>query len=361
MGVKLKDIIVRKKISPQDMQEKVIAVDAPNIIMGLFNFSRKNQDGSLAGLLLDSTQRPIGHLYGLLYRINFFYTKGILPIFCFDGRESNLKRVISKDQLKDFIFAEKWYKNAIQTGNDNLARQIALSKDYLWYNVIKESKEILGAMGVPYINSPSSAEAQCAHLVKQKIANYSNSQDFDSLLYRCPFIVQNLSKLLKRKVQGRWIYKRIEPVLIDLKKNLTNLRITIFHLIDIALLVGTDFFPGVSGIGAKKGLTFIRKYNSLENVIKNEKNNYDFSQLSERVIERVRSIFLFPDVHEQVSRIYWNIPDKSRIFSLLCEDHHLDSKRVKNNLNKLAASYETCRDTLTHKLKTVQLTLLDMK
>ncbi|MFX1312927.1 MAG: hypothetical protein ACFFHD_09970 [Promethearchaeota archaeon] len=44
MGIKLQKIIVRKNIEYQDLAGKIIAVDSPNIIMGLFNFVRKNDD-----------------------------------------------------------------------------------------------------------------------------------------------------------------------------------------------------------------------------------------------------------------------------------------------------------------------------
>ena len=97
MGVKLKNIIIRKNTEYQDLMGKIIVVDAPNIIMGLFNFARKNTDGTYAELILDRTQRPISHLYGLLYRVNFYYSKKIFLISCFDGKVSELKKVITKD------------------------------------------------------------------------------------------------------------------------------------------------------------------------------------------------------------------------------------------------------------------------
>ena len=56
MGVKLQNIIVRKQIDYKALVGKIIAIDAPNIIMGLFNFARKNPDGICAGLILDRTQ-----------------------------------------------------------------------------------------------------------------------------------------------------------------------------------------------------------------------------------------------------------------------------------------------------------------
>lgn len=86
----------------------------------------------------------------------------------------------------------------------------------------KESKQLLGAIGVPYIESPASAESQCAYLVKKRFVNYSNSQDLDSLLFGCPHVIQNLSKSLRRKIQGKWQYQKIHPVKIDLQKNLKS-------------------------------------------------------------------------------------------------------------------------------------------
>ena len=110
MGVKLQEVITRNKLEISELAGRVIAVDAPNIIMGLFNFARKNHDGSHAGLILDRTQRPISHLYGLLYRINFYYSKSIFPIFCFDGLDSELKKIKTKDRLNDFRFTQRMYK-----------------------------------------------------------------------------------------------------------------------------------------------------------------------------------------------------------------------------------------------------------
>ena len=360
MGLKLQNIIIRKNIEYQDLECKIIAVDAPNIIMGLFNFARKNTDGTNAGLILDRTQRPISHLYGLLYRINHYYSKKIFPIFCFDGRVSELKRLITKDQLKDFIFTQKWYETAIRNGNKELAQQIALSKEYMWQNIINESKQLLGALGVPYLESPASAESQCAYLVKKGIANYSNSQDFDSLLFGCPYVVQNLSKSLRRKVQGRWQYQKIQPVQIDLKKNLKNLGISIFQLVDIGILIGTDYFPGIHGIGPKKALTLIRKYNILESVILNERRNYDFQELTPEIFKKVRKLLLFPDINEHIDNFLWNPPNITRALSLMCEEHYLDRERVIKNLEKFSKNYTTCREYFLFQNKIPKTTQLKL-
>jgi len=360
MGVKLQDIVLRKVLDFQTLEGKIIAIDAPNIIMGLFNFARKNPDGTYAGLILDRTQRPISHLYGLLYRINFYYTKKIFPIFCFDGRDSELKKIITKDRLNDFRFTQKWYEEAIKSGDKTAARQIALSKEYMWQNIILESKQLLGALGVPYMESPASAESQCASLVKEGIAHYSNSQDFDSLLFGCPNMIQNLSKSLRRKVQRKWTYTKITPLSVDLRKNLKKLEINQFQLVDLALLVGTDYFPGIKGIGPKKALKYIKNHKQIENVITSVNKKYDVSTLTTEVIKTVRKIFLFPEVNKSTEIFYWNLPNKPNVVDLLCKEHHLNRERVENNLEKLVSNYQKCRDyflKLQDRPKSIQLTL----
>lgn len=361
MGVKLQNIIEREVIGFSDLSGKVIAIDAPNIIMGLINFTRKNSDGAYTNLILDRTQRPISHLYGLLYRINFYYTKKIFPIFCFDGRDSELKKLVTKDQLNDFRFTQKWYEEAIMNGDKESARQIALSKEYLWQNIMKESKQLLSALGVPYIDSPASAESQCAYLVKEGITHYSNSQDFDSLLFGCPRMIQNLSKSLRRKVQGKWTYSKVTPLRINLRKNLKDLEIDQFQLVDMGIMIGNDYFPGIKGIGPKKALSFIRDYKQLEKIIIHKQNEYDFSSLTPEIIKKVRKIFLFPDVNTLIHDFYWNFPYKSHILDLLCHEHYLNKERVENNLEKLVSNYQKCRDyfyKLNNKPKLVQQTLI---
>jgi flap endonuclease-1 len=361
MGVKLNSIIQRREITFSELKGTIIAVDAPNIIMSLMNFRQKNPTLYNTKLILDKTQRPISHLYGLLYRIKFLYSKKIFPIFCFDGRVSELKRIITKNQLNDFRITQQRYQNAIDNHNKILARKIALSKEYIWPNTIKESKELLKAIGIPVIDSPASAESQCAYLVKKEIAEYSNSQDFDSLLFGCPRLLQNLSKSLRRKIQGRWTYHKITPLLTDLQKNLTKMGINQFQLVDLALLLKTDYFEGIKGIGPKTAPKLIKQYENVENLIWHKKDEYDFSQLNPTIISKIRKIFLLPDVLDFFEEdLFWNPPDKRRIFYLLCKEHNLNKERVSKNTELLISNFYNSLKYFQYELnrpKTIQKTL----
>jgi flap endonuclease-1 len=343
MGVKLQELVASNNIEIKQLAGKIIAIDAPNIIMSLFNFAYKNQSYSYSNLMTDCTQRVISHLYGLLFRINFYYSKNMFPIFCFDGKDSELKRIITKDQLNDFLVTTQWYQKALKSGNKEEARKIAMSHEFLWPNIIKESKQLLGALGVPYIESPASAESQCAQLVKDGIASYANSQDYDTLLFGCPKVLQNLSKSQKRKIQGKWKYKKVIPRVADLQYTLRKLAINQFQLVDMSILMGTDYFSGIRNIGPKTALLLITKYGSLEKIIAKEKNTYDFSPITPGLLKKIRKIFLLPEVLNTSQKIYWTSPNKMGIADLMCYDHHLNKERVDNNINKLAKNYSKCR------------------
>jgi len=127
MGVKLQDLVRREPINISKLQGKIITVDAPNIIFSLLNFSYKNKQFDLSNLMTDRTQRAILHLYGLLFRINFYYSKQMFPLFCFDGRDSELKRIVITNYIFHFISLKfrKFLKNPLYNGCANSKYVIA--------------------------------------------------------------------------------------------------------------------------------------------------------------------------------------------------------------------------------------------
>jgi len=342
MGVKLQPLIDRKTFDLKSLKGKVAAVDALNIIYQLFSFTYK-PGAFLENIMVDRTKRAIPHLYGLLYRIKFYYTKGIFPIFVFDGRDSYLKRRITEDQHKKFQIAKENYEKAMSDNNLELARKISLSRDFFWINTINESKQLINALGIPLIDAPASGESQCAELVRQRIANFTISQDLDSLLFGSNIMIQNLSKSRKRKIQGRWEWKKISPLKISLSQVLKQLKIDRFQLVDIAILIGVDYFKGIRGVGPKTALSLIKRYKSLEQVMEGEQKNYDFSALSPSLIKRIRRIFLSPEVIKRFNNFTWSYPDTKNVLKLMCEDHTLGRQKVENNLNNLAENFKRAK------------------
>ncbi len=105
------------------------------------------------------------------------------------------------------------------------------------------------------------------------------------------------------------------------------LEITREQLVDIAILVGTDFNLGVKGIGAKTGLKLIKEQENIFNVL--EKQNLQL----EVEPEILRDIFL---KHEVVSdyHLQWKSPDTEGVVAFLCGEHDFSEPRVLSALDK---------------------------
>lgn len=63
-----------------------------------------------------------------------------------------------------------------------------------------EAKELLTLMGVPYINAPCEAEAQCAAMVKAGIVYATATEDMDALAFGSNVLLRHLTFSDARKM-----------------------------------------------------------------------------------------------------------------------------------------------------------------
>jgi len=342
MGVKLNSLVYEEELSSSILKGRIMAVDGPNIIISLLKFSMKDNENNKSKLHVNRLGKPILHFYGILYRVNFFLINKILPIFCFDGIDSELKRKIVKDSLNDFLKVKQLHEIAIQNKNLELARKIAFSKEFYWPSIIEDSKHLLKLLGIPIIQAPASAESQCAQLVKNKVADFANSQDYDALLFGCPKLIRNFTKTARKKINNKWIYKKITPSIIYLNKTLKNLKINYFQLVDLSILIGTDYFEGIKKIGPRIALNLIRTHKNLENVMEKTRDKYDFSKLTKQKINDIRKIFIFPHTINKISDLRWSLPKIDAILTFLCDKNFLDREKVDKVVKNLESNFIKC-------------------
>src|SRR5262249_49859146 len=115
--------------------------------------------------------------------------------------------------------------------------------------MIAEARELLALMGIPSLEAPSEAEAQTARMAGTGKVWAAVSKDYDSLLFGASRLVRFLTFSGKEFLPSKGTFRPITPELIDLQAMLDALAITRSQLIDLAILVGTDFNEGVKGIG----------------------------------------------------------------------------------------------------------------
>jgi len=167
-------------------------------------------------------------------------------------------------------------------------------------------------------------------MARTGVAYAAASQDFDSLLFGSPRLVKNLAITGRRKLPRKDVYVDVQPEEISLEATLANLGITREQLVDMGLLIGTDFNEGVKGIGPKKALALIKKHGSLEPAL--EELGVEIESKDE-----VREIFLHPKVIE-VAGVEFNDPDKDGVRRMLCDDHDFSRDRIDAALEKFGAA-----------------------
>ncbi len=322
MGVDLKSIVEVKTIEMNELKGKVVAIDAYNTLHQFLSIIRQ-RDGTP---LKDGMGRITSHLSGLLYRTANLVEAGIKPVYVFDGKPHPLKLKTLEKRKEIREEAKVGWKEAVERGDKEGALKMAKRTSRINEDIVKESKDLLLALGIPFVDAPGEGEAQASYMASIGDADCVASQDFDSLLFGAPKMVRNLAVTGKRKLPDKHIWINVSIEEIELEKVLKMNEITREQLVDIAILIGTDFNEGIKGIGPKKALAMVKEYGSLEKIM--EKKGMEIDDYKD-----VRKIFLEPDVTTNYN-LQWNEVNEKEAIKFLCNEHQFNEERVKNAIEK---------------------------
>lgn len=326
LGVNLRDLVPKTIVKLEDLSGKSIAIDAYNALYQFLAIIRQ-PDGTP---LKDSSGRITSHLSGLLYRTSNLVEIGIKPIYVFDGVPPALKEVEIKRRAKVKEHALVKYEQALKEGKIEEARMYAQATSTLKDYMAEDSKKLLDLMGIPWIQAPSEGEAQAAYLTKRGDADYCASQDYDSLLFGAPRLIRNVTISGRRKLPSKNIFVEVVPEIVELETVLKECGITYEQLVDVGILIGTDFNPdGIKGLGPKTALKLIKEHGSLENALPHLENA-EFPADP----RRIREIFLSPKITDNY-KIEWKSPDVKGVINLLCEERDFSEERVQKTLEKM--------------------------
>ena len=326
MGINLSDVVILVPRTLDDFAGKVLAIDAFNTLYQFLAIIRQ-PDGTP---LMDRQGRVTSHLSGLIYRLSNFVAAGIKPAFVFDGEPPRLKARTIEGRVEVKKRAEVEWKEALEIGDLATARTKAMQTSRLTGEMVEQSKRLLELLGIPWVQAPAEGEAQASAMARAGIAYAAASQDFDSLLFGSPRLVKNLAISGRRKLPRKEVFVDVQPEEIELEATLANLGITREQLVDMGLLIGTDFNEGVRGIGPKKALALIKKHGTLEGALAELKVDIESK-------DEVREIFLHPNVREDVE-IHFRDPDPEGVRLMLCNEHDFSRDRIDTALEKLVAA-----------------------
>ncbi|XP_015429599.1 PREDICTED: flap endonuclease 1 [Dufourea novaeangliae] len=272
------------------------------------------------------------HLMGTFYRTIRLVEQGVKPVYVFDGKPPNLKggELAKRAERRDE--AQKLLQAAEEAGNVEDVEKFNRRLVKVTQEHAEEAKQLLKLMGIPYIDAPCEAEAQCAALVKAGKVFATATEDMDALTFGCNILLRRLtfSEARKMPVQEFHFDKVLEG--LELNHN---------EFIDLCIMLGCDYTNSIKGIGPKRAIELIKTHRSLENIVENL-DTKKYSIPEDWNYKQARILFQEPEVtNPEKIDLKWSDPDEEGLVEFLCGNKQFNEERVRNGAKKLYKARNT--------------------
>jgi flap endonuclease-1 len=281
------------------------------------------------GVFTNSSGAQTSHLMGMFYRTLRLLENGIKPIYVFDGAPPEMKSAELAKRSEARASAAVNLADAKEVGAKGETDKFERRLVKVTPQHVKECQELLDCLGVPWINAPSEAEAQCAELVKGGLAFGVASEDMDTLTFGAPVMLRNVTVSEAKKLP-------IKEFRLD--ETLKGLGLTMDQFIDMCILLGCDYCETVKGVGPMRALSLVKQYSSIEAILSSLE--VDKRPPEDWPYRKAREMFKQPQVTpaSQV-KFEWNPPNSEKITELLVNRHGFDVKRVNAALDRVVKAH----------------------
>ncbi|KAG8311359.1 flap endonuclease 1 [Homalodisca vitripennis] len=279
--------------------------------------------------LTSSDGETTSHLMGTFYSNIRLLENGIKPIYVFDGKPPTLKSGELEKRAERREEAKKQLEQAESTGDleamDKFNRRLVkVGKQH-----VQECKELLKLMGIPYLEAPGEAEAQCAALVKAGKVYATATEDMDALTFGSSVLLRHITFSAARKIPIQEFH--LDKVLVGLELNQEE-------FIDLSILLGCDYCDSIRGIGPKRAMELIQKHRNIETILENL-DQKKFTVSEDWIFKEARKLFVKPEVADcETLEFKWVEPDEEGLVKYLCGDKQFNEERVRNGVKKLLKS-----------------------
>ncbi|MCP9261039.1 Flap endonuclease 1 [Dirofilaria immitis] len=287
-----------------------VAVDAS---MCLYQFLiAVRQDGSQ---LQTESGETTSHLLGMFYRTIRMIDNGIKPVYVFDGKPPKMKTNELEKRTERRSEAENQRNEAIELGDEASVSKFERRLVKVTKEQNEEAKRLVTLMGIPILNAPCEAEAQCAALAKAGKVFATVSEDMDALTFGSPILCSGFERF------------RNEYGTICRSLHSSGLRLCINY----------------SRHWSEKAFELITKYRCIENILETiDQTKYPIPKNWQ--YKEARRLFLEPDVINcENLELVWREPDVEGIVEFLCGEKSFNENRVRSSLIKMQKGRQTAQ------------------
>jgi len=311
----LRELAVIEEVPFDDLAGSVVAVDAHNWLYRYLTTTVK-WTSSERYTTADGTE--VANLVGIVQGLPKFFEHDVTPVMVFDGGPSELKADEIESRREQRETYEERLEVAREEGDEVAIAQLDSRTQRLTPTIQETSRQLLSILDVPIVEAPAEGEAQAAHVVRRGDADYVGSEDYDALLFGASRTLRQLTS-------------KGDPELMDLEATLAHHDLTLEQLIDAAILIGTDFNEGVSGIGPKTAIKEISEHGDLWTVLETRGEHIEHA-------DRVRGLFRNPDVTDDYEFETNLEPDLEAARTYVTEEWEVDPDEVARGFERIEES-----------------------
>jgi flap endonuclease-1 len=272
----LRDLAAIRTVPLDEVGGSVVAVDAHN---WLYRYLTTTVKFTAAAAYTTSEGEEVANLIGAVQGVAKLLEADVSPVFVFDGAVTDLKSAEVEERREKREAAEERREAAAERGDTVAAARLEARTQRLTPTIHETTRGLFDRLDVPYVEAPAEGEAQAAVMARRGDADYVGTEDYDALLFGAPRTLRGLTS------SG-------DPELMELAATLERHDITWEQLVDVAILVGTDFNEGVAGVGPKTALSAIREHGDLWGVL-------DARDAHVPGADRIRDLFLDPPATDE--------------------------------------------------------------
>lgn len=302
-----------RTVSNSEMRGKILALDTSNILYQFLTAIRGSE------MFSTKDGKSTVHIHAIIMKTINLTKRGIRPVYVFDGAPPSIKQetLDKRSEIKD-----KAKKKLLEESDEEMKKKLKQRSVYITDEEIEECKEVLRLMGVPYIEAPEEADAQCVYLVRKGICDGVGSEDMDMLTFGAKKLYRNINS-------------KGEIVEYDLRVILEELELSREQFIDMCILLGCDYSPTIEGIGMKRAYNLIREYGLIEDIISLSKYKPSEEFMGRYEIAR-RYFKKAPVLGVEREHIEWKDVQSEELYRTLVERYEYGESNAKKYINCLS-------------------------